>query len=70
MYSLPVEGNYTVMAEYAFDSRDIQILPTTEWRYALQVCFVCLALWLNGILIALLSTRLLPNPCQTLRINL
>lgn len=37
MYSLPIKGNYTMLNQYAFESRDYQVLPLTEWRYALQV---------------------------------
>ena len=40
MYSLPVTGNYTILQVHPFDSRDYQVLPMTEWRYALVVSFV------------------------------
>lgn len=40
MYSLPIQGNYTVLNTYAFQSRDYQVLPLSEWRFALEVC-VC-----------------------------
>jgi len=35
MYSLPIAGNFTVLNTYPFDSHDYQVLPLTEWRYAL-----------------------------------
>eukprot|EP00055_Hartaetosiga_balthica_P003476 m.7939 g.7939 ORF g.7939 m.7939 type:complete len:757 (-) comp2967_c0_seq1:2258-4528(-) len=35
MYSLPITPNYTTLTTYAYESRDYQLLPTTEWRYAM-----------------------------------
>ena len=37
LYSLPIAPNYTVVNVHPFDSRDLQLLPTSEWRYALVV---------------------------------
>lgn len=37
MYSVPITGNYTMLNQYAYQSRDYQVQPLTEWRYALAV---------------------------------
>ncbi|EGD77577.1 hypothetical protein PTSG_08674 [Salpingoeca rosetta] len=37
LFSLPITPNYTVIGVHPFQSRDLQLLPTTEWRYALKV---------------------------------
>eukprot|EP00730_Choanoeca_flexa_P005004 TRINITY_DN11863_c0_g1_i7.p1 TRINITY_DN11863_c0_g1~~TRINITY_DN11863_c0_g1_i7.p1 ORF type:complete len:804 (+),score=132.67 TRINITY_DN11863_c0_g1_i7:207-2414(+) len=37
MYSLAIPGNFTTLVTYSFNSKDYQVTPTTEWRYALVV---------------------------------
>eukprot|EP00036_Acanthoecidae_sp_10tr_P008718 CAMPEP_0182927302 /NCGR_PEP_ID=MMETSP0105_2-20130417/13716_1 /TAXON_ID=81532 ORGANISM="Acanthoeca-like sp., Strain 10tr" /NCGR_SAMPLE_ID=MMETSP0105_2 /ASSEMBLY_ACC=CAM_ASM_000205 /LENGTH=698 /DNA_ID=CAMNT_0025065247 /DNA_START=1 /DNA_END=2095 /DNA_ORIENTATION=+ len=40
MFSLPISGNYTVLAHHyggIDDSNDYQMLPTSDWQYALDV---------------------------------
>jgi hypothetical protein len=37
LFSLNIPGNYTVLASYAFESKDYQVLPLGEWRYALEI---------------------------------
>lgn len=37
MYSLPITGNFTALRSYAYDSVDYQVLPVTNWSFALDV---------------------------------
>jgi hypothetical protein len=37
LFSLNIPGNYSVVASYAFESKDYQVLPLGEWRYALEI---------------------------------
>eukprot|EP00052_Salpingoeca_macrocollata_P011437 m.88145 g.88145 ORF g.88145 m.88145 type:complete len:735 (+) comp18056_c0_seq4:28-2232(+) len=36
MYSLPITGNYTVLHTYPYDSRDYQVQPLDQWKFALD----------------------------------
>merc|ERR1711907_444982 len=38
MYSLPIEGNYTVIANhFGTDGNDYEVVPTTQWNVALDL---------------------------------
>ncbi len=37
MYSLPLDLDFTALAQYGFESYDYQVTSASEWRYALEV---------------------------------